>query len=97
MGDRKYAFSWSFWGTSGPDGPTWAIRLTSSLPADLTTGCFTYMSPSVYSLRGMTAEDALREYIADSMPEESYRRSSSPRKSPSNYGLTYTAGLRRWA
>jgi diguanylate cyclase (GGDEF)-like protein/PAS domain S-box-containing protein len=41
---------------------------------DLTSGCFTYMSPSVYSLRGITAEEALREYIADSMPEESYAR-----------------------
>ncbi len=44
---------------------------------DLTTGCFTYMSPSVYSLRGISAEEALREYIADSMPEESYNRFST--------------------
>lgn len=41
---------------------------------DLTTGCFTYVSPSVYTLRGVTAEEALREHIADSMPQESYAR-----------------------
>ncbi len=44
---------------------------------DLTSGCFTYMSPSVYSLRCITAEEALREYIADSMPEDSYSRFSA--------------------
>ncbi len=44
---------------------------------DLTTGCFTYMSPSVFSLRGVTAEEALREYIADSMPPESYKKFNS--------------------
>ncbi len=41
---------------------------------DLTTGCFTYMSPSVLSLRDVTAEEALREHISDSMPPESYTR-----------------------
>lgn len=44
---------------------------------DLTTGCFTYMSPSVFSLRGVTVEEALREYIADSMTPESYNQLSA--------------------
>ncbi len=44
---------------------------------DLTTGCFTYVSPSVLSLRGVTAEEAMREYIADTMTKESYDQFSA--------------------
>ncbi len=41
---------------------------------DLATGRFTYVSPSVFSLLGVTVEEALKAHIADSMPPESYAR-----------------------
>ena len=88
-------FFWELLGDIRTGRPNLGEKVDIKFTADLTTGY--YLSPSVYSLSGMTAEDTLREYIADLMPEESYRRSSSPRKSPSSYGSTYRARLRRWA
>ena len=44
---------------------------------DLSSDCYTYISPSVFSLRGLTAEEALRERVADSMTQESYARVSA--------------------
>lgn len=33
--------------------------------------CFTYISPSIYQLRGVTSEEAMRETIQDTMPPQS--------------------------
>jgi len=33
--------------------------------------CFTYISPSIYQLRGLTSEEAIRESIQDTMPPQS--------------------------
>lgn len=33
--------------------------------------CFTYISPSIYQLRGLTSEEAMRESIQDTMPPHS--------------------------
>jgi PAS domain S-box-containing protein len=40
---------------------------------DLNTRRFTYMSPSVYTLRGLTIEEALNETMEESMTPESYQ------------------------
>ena len=33
--------------------------------------CFTYISPSIYHLRGLTSEEAMRELIQDTMAPQS--------------------------
>ncbi len=33
--------------------------------------CFTYISPSIYQLRGLTSDEAMRELIQDTMPPQS--------------------------
>lgn len=40
---------------------------------DIENNRFTYMSPSVWKLRGITAQEALKESLADAVPEETYR------------------------
>jgi len=40
---------------------------------DIKSNRFTYMSPNVFKLRGVTAEEAMQESLADAVPGESYQ------------------------
>jgi len=40
---------------------------------DIASNRFTYMSPNVWKLRGISAQEAMAESLADAVPEETYR------------------------
>ena len=51
--------------------PDYQIRLDTIWVLNLNQGKFTYISPAIYSLRGLTVEEALTEKLEDAMTPES--------------------------